>query len=157
MHSLIPSLINFAILIGLLVFYLHAPLRAFVRGRHESLRDELKRVADQLRQAQERYDEFSAKLKAMQAEIGALREQARQDGQAIKLRLIQDGQRVAQTIVEDARGAADAVLDDLKIELRRELGGMVLQSAERIIRERLKPEDQVRMRREFAREVETAQ
>ena len=44
---------------------------------------------------QERYDEFNAKLKAIDAEIQSIREQYRSDAASSRLRLMSDAQRIA--------------------------------------------------------------
>jgi len=155
MHSLVVPLINLSILIAVLVYYLRAPLKAFIKIRHESVRDELERVAEQLKLAQEKYDEFSAKLKAMQAEIVVLRDQARQDGEAIKLRLVNDGKRVSVAIVMDAKAAAEALIEDLRISLKRELAASVLSRAELLVLGRLTSEDRKRFRLDFSKQVES--
>ena len=154
MHTLIAPAINFFILIGLLVYFLRQPLADFVRSRHETTRDELSRVADQLKSAQEKYDEFTAKLKAMQAEIGILREQARQDGEAIRLKLVADGRRVSATVVADAKEAAVALQEEVRLDLRRELALRVVSRAETMIRSRLTSEDRVRIRGDFVHDLE---
>lgn len=157
METLVAPAINLAILVSILGYYLRQPLKGFVRTRHDTLRDEVERVGNQLKLAQAKFDEFSAKLKAIDAEVAALKEQARQDSEAMKVRVINDAKRLSQTIVTDARSSAQSVYVDLKNDLRRDLANRVLDKAEALLRSRLTGDDRIRIQREFSRQVERIQ
>jgi F-type H+-transporting ATPase subunit b len=157
METLIAPAFNFIALVAILAYYLRAPMRGFVRTRHDTLREELERVGGQLKTARTRYDEFLAKIASMNSEIASLREQARQDAEAMKKRVLADGQRMSQLIVADARTAAEAMFTDFRAQLRTEMGEKVLDRAEAILRARLTGDDRVRIAREFSRQVEQIQ
>ena len=156
MHELIAPTFNVSVLIITLVYFLREPTRAFVSERHTSLKEELERVAAQLREAHEKYNEFSAKLKAIDAEIAGLNSQMRQDAEAMKARIIADVRRVANIIVIDAKAASETLFTDLKNQLRAELSTQVLARAETILTERLTGDDKARIRREFSKQVESS-
>ncbi len=157
MKELILPFINFTMLVGLLVWKLKAPIRSFVVQRHVSLRDELKRVREMLVGAQAKYDEFTGKLKAMDAEIVSLREQAKQDAAASKTRVVAEAQRLSATIATDARASAQGLYTQVKNELFLEVGMKTIDRAENILRERLTGDDRARIRQEFSNQVETVQ
>jgi F0F1-type ATP synthase membrane subunit b/b' len=157
MNELILPFINLLILIGVLAYYLRAPLRAFVLERHTTLRDELRRVRDLLANAKARYDEFTAKLKAMEAEIQSLRDQARQDAATAKSKILAEAQALSATIVSDARRSAQGLYGQLKSELFVQAGQRVLDRAEELLRERLTGDDRARIRHEFSAQVERVQ
>jgi F0F1-type ATP synthase membrane subunit b/b' len=157
MSELFAPTINLLILVGILAYYLRTPVKQSVQDRHTGLRDELARVRDLLRQAQDQYNEFSSKLKAIEAETTALRQQAVQDAEAAKHRIINDAQRMANAIASDSRRAAESLYGELKSQLASELGGRVLDRAEAILRERLTGDDRARIRKEFSTQVETVQ
>jgi F-type H+-transporting ATPase subunit b len=152
--SFVIQTINTIVLLFILVRFTKAPLRAFVTDRHTSLRDELTAVSGKLKQSKERFEEFSAKLKAIEAEVTALRNQARQDAESMKVRTLADAKRLSETIVTDARAAAQGLYSDLRAQLRTDLAEKVLDRAERLLRERLTGEEKVRIRREFSKQVE---
>jgi F0F1-type ATP synthase membrane subunit b/b' len=157
MSELIYPFINLLILIAIIVVYLREPLRGFVRGRHETLRDELQRVRELLSQSQTRYDEFTGKLKAMEAEIITLREQAKHDAAASKSKIVAEAQKLSAMIITDARSSAQGLYAQLKGELFIEVGGKVLDRAEAMLRERLTGDDRARIRNEFSSQVESVQ
>ena len=157
MSELIFPTINLAILIGILVVYTREPIRAFIRTRHETLRDELRRVRDLLVNSKAKFEEFSAKLKAMEAEIQALRDQAKQDAATIKSKILAEAQTLSATIVSDARRSAQGLYGQLRSELFVEVGNKVLDRTESVLRERLTGEDRARIRNEFSTQVESVQ
>ena len=154
METLIAPTINLAILLSILVYYTRAPLRGFVQQRHESLRDELARVREQLKQARVKFDEFSAKLKAIDVEIGAIQQQTRVDAEAMKSRIIAEGQKLSAHVVEDARNGAQNLYSELRAQLYGEFTGRVLDRAEALLKERLTGDDRARIQREFSTLVE---
>lgn len=157
MSELIFPAINLAILITIMVIYLREPIRAFVRGRHETLREELRSVRDLLAGAKTKYEEFSSKLKAMEAEITSMREQAKTDAAATKSKILAEAQSLSATIVSDARRSAQGMYGQLKNELFVEVGHKVLDRAEQMLRERLTGDDRARIRHEFSAQVESVQ
>lgn len=157
MSDLIYPTINLAILITIMVVYLREPISGYVRTRHETLRDELRRVRDLLANAKAKYDEFSAKLKAMEAEIHSLRDQAKQDAASAKSKILAEAQSLSATIVSDARKSAQGLYGQLRSELFTEVGGKVLDRAEAMLRERLTGDDRARIRNEFSSQVESVQ
>lgn len=157
MESLAASSFNLLLLVGFLAYKLNRPVRDFVAKRHVTIKDEIGNVRTQLRQAQEKYDEFSAKLKAIDAEIANLREQAKQDAAAIKQKILTESRRVSSQVISDAKSSGDALFAELKSQLYSELSQRVLDRAETILRDRLTGDDQARMRAEFSNEVGSMQ
>jgi F0F1-type ATP synthase membrane subunit b/b' len=157
MQELIAPIVNLGILIAVLVVYTRKPLGAFVASRHATLRDQILNVRKQLTGAQEKYEEFSAKLKTIDSEIAVLREQARQDAQGAKNRAGSEVQRLSAGVVADARTASSQLFDDLKTQLRHDLAVRALERAEAILNVRLTGDDKARLRREFSTQVEGAQ
>ncbi|MEO7161632.1 MAG: hypothetical protein ABI041_01810, partial [Bdellovibrionia bacterium] len=74
METLFAPSFNLLILIAFMVYKLNKPVKEFVSLRHKTIRDDIHSVKQELQLAQEKYDEFSARLKAIDAEIVTLRE-----------------------------------------------------------------------------------
>jgi len=157
MESLVYPLINVLILIAFLATKMRAPIREFAAQRHLSIRGEIQSVQEQLRQAQEKYDEFSAKLKAVDAEIAILKEQTKQESASLKQKITNEARRVAGSVVSDAKNAAEGMFADLKGKLYCDLVNQVLDQAQGLLKERLTGEDRDRMRKEFSSQVESIQ
>lgn len=157
MLTLILPIINLAVLVYIMVRYMRQPLTTFVEQRHHSIATDLKETALMLQDAQEKYNEFSAKLKAIDVELNALRTQFRQSAEETKQKIIGDAQRHSSAIVGDAHGVIAGLFEELRGELYRELGHQVLRRAEDVLLTNLTSDDRVRIRREFSRQVESVQ
>jgi F0F1-type ATP synthase membrane subunit b/b' len=157
MATLIAPFINLLILVGVLVFYCRKPLQVFAETRHHTIREDLETVRNQLRNAQEKHAEFSAKLRAVDAEVSGLRAQMIQDANAMKSRIVAEAQKLSGNVIEDAKHASAVLYTEFKSSLYSELGARVLDRAEIILKERLTGDDRARIRKEFSTQVETAQ
>ncbi len=149
--------INFTILVALLYWKLKEPVRKMVAERHSFIRDEVSRVEQLLANSKSRFDEFAARLKAIDAEVNSLRAQSAQEGEAMKLRIMADAKRLSGVIVADSQAGVRDVFSDARNELRLRLGLKVLDRAEQILRTRLTGDDRARIRQEFSRKVESIQ
>ncbi|MBY0469848.1 ATP synthase F0 subunit B [bacterium] len=149
---LIPALNLFALL-AILFFYTRKPIVEFVKTRHSTVQTDLEQVTQQLHQAQEQFEEFSSKLKAIDAEVASMREQAKQDAETMKGRIVSDAKKLSGVILSDAKSTAEAVITDLKSELIREYAIKVLDKAEITLKERLTGDEKKRIQQEFSKQV----
>lgn len=153
MHALFAPFVNVSILVGVLFYYLRAPLKAFVQERHNSIKNQVKSVSDELRLAQNRYEEFSSRIKALDVEVRALREQGKLECEQMKTKLLTDARRVSSAIISDSKDAANQLFVDLQKELRQDLGEKIIQKAEKQIREKLTSDEKSRIRDEFSEQL----
>ena len=151
--SLILPALNLAVLVGFLVWKLRAPLARFVRQRHLYVRDEVSRVSRQLEDSQQRYQEFSSKLRAIDAEVGALRDQAKSDAVAAQLAIRAGAKKIAQQILEDAKTGANNAFQETRSSLKAEFGARVIDRAEALIRGQMNDGLRTQVREGFVRQV----
>lgn len=153
MLTLIAPLFNLIVLIVVLTVVLKEPLRAFVKQRHHQIGDAVEKTRQMLRDAHEQYDEFSAKLKAIDVEVAAIHKQAKQDAQGAHERILQEAQKLRNSIVSDARVNAENIFGDLKAQLRGEVAARVLDRVEILFRDRLTSDDRIKIRNDFSVQV----
>lgn len=154
MHGLIAPSINLLILVGLLAYFLREPLKAFVRQRHDSVREGVERAHEELRLAQERYTEFTAKLSSLGLEAESLRDQIRADSHAARDRVLEQAKLLSTHIVGDARETSQGLVNELRTQLYIEFGARVVDRAEGLLKDRLTGDDRARIREEFSRQLE---
>ena len=157
MESLFAPSFNLAILLAFMVYKLNKPVREFVSLRHTTIRGEIQSVRQELLQAQEKYDEFSSKLKAIDAEVVTLREQGQQEITAMKQRILSESGRLSLNIISDARASAEGLYLEFKGQLYSELSAQVLDRAELLLREKLTSDDRVAIRSAFSKQLEAIQ
>ena len=98
----IAKAVNFALLVGILGYFLRAPLMAYLDGRIGKVREDLVSAAQTRETAVRALAEIDAKLKALPGEIEALKHRGAEDLIAERARIEQDAQ---------AERAADARAD----------------------------------------------
>ncbi|MGE0614688.1 MAG: hypothetical protein AB7P04_03530 [Bacteriovoracia bacterium] len=152
--SLILPFINLSLLVAIILYFTRGHLKTFVKNRHETLREEIQTVREQLKAATERYEQFSAKLKAVEAEVSSLTTQMARDAQDMKARIVTHAKQSSSQMVADARGAARGGLEGLKQEVRSEFGWRVISKAEEILTKKLTGDDRARIRKEFSSQME---
>lgn len=150
MEHLFPPTFNFLLFTGLLFYFLRKPVRAYVAGRHTTIRDTIHSVRAQLRASQAKFEEYGSKLKAMDVEVQALKSQARNDAQESKTRIIKNAEQLAKTLVSDSKAAAEGQFSTLRAQLRQELGARIVARAESLLQSKLTGDDRARIRREFS-------
>lgn len=140
--------VNFAILVGILVYFLKRPLATFLSERSAMLR---KAIDDA---ARARADAAS-RLAAIQAQMARLSEEIDRVNGRMEAEAAEEAQRIreaasaeAERIQAQARVAADQEVKKARVELRREAAELSTRTAAEIVARGMTPEDQERLVRE---------
>jgi len=157
MKHLLISTFNFSIFTAILVYLTRKPLMDFVAERKVLLARDLDDVRDRLRSAREKFDEYSAKLKAIDAEIAGYQQRTRAEAASTHAKIISEAKQTAGTVISDARTFSSAKMGELKAEISADLGAKVVERAEALLKQRLTKDDRVRLRKEFSSELEVVQ
>jgi len=157
MEALIPQLINFSILVGILVWKLAGPVKNFVAQRAQDVGSDIRATADQLQRAQSQLAEFSSKLKAVDAEITLLKQEAKSEAAQIQERITNEARRLSDQVVRDANSRKESLISEARSRLASELAMKVVDRAEAVLKGRLTGDDRVRLRKEFSNQLERLQ
>lgn len=136
--STIAPYINFAILVGVLVYLLRKPMKDFLAQKREAVGKMLKDSEQARDEALSRLAALQSKLESLEADIDQIRQQAEREAQAEKERLIEEAKEDARRIVE---GAEKEISNRVKLairELKTYVAGEAVAKAEEIIREKIK-------------------
>lgn len=151
------SWLNLVILVAVGFVKLRKPAKDAIAQRALFMRNELSTVREQLARSKASYEEYSAKLQAIDAELRAMQEENRTQARGMAARITGEAQRLGAQIIQDARTAADAATQDFRRQLVGEFGAKIIQRVEAQVRERLTGDDRLRIRQEFSRMVEGTQ
>lgn len=154
MDQLISPAINFALLVGLLVYFLRKPVIQFVASRSAQIRTQVEEAAAMKREAEAKLKEFEQKLRDFEKEAKELIENARLEGESLKTRIIENAQKTAERMIKDADATVQANVNEFKDQIRRETIEKAIQLAESTIRERLSDEDQRRFINDYVQKVQ---
>ena len=154
MEHLIPQVINVVVLVAVLVYFLRAPIRAAVKSRQEVIKKEVDEARALKAEAEKKYKEFSQKLASLESEAAAILSQAKNDAEAMKIKIMQNAKSAAERVIKDAEQATTMALSDTKAEIKKEVIEKAIALAEKMIREKVTSEDQRRMLNEYVGKVE---
>ena len=101
--ALFWPVVNFAIMCGVLYYFLNAPLAGHLRDRGETIRRDLVEAASLKATATAQLADIDRKLKALPGEIETLRERGKADVAAEEQRITQQAAADRDRLVEQAR------------------------------------------------------
>ena len=141
----IAKAVNFALLVGILGYFLRAPLMAYLDGRIGKVREDLVTAAQTRETAVRALAEIDAKLKALPGEIEALKHRGAEDLIAERARIEQDAQAERQRMLEHTRREIEMRLSVARRELLELAANLAVDVASERIRTTITPEDQARL------------
>ncbi len=150
----IAKTVNFALLVGILVYFLRAPLSTYLAGRISKVREDLVSAAQTRETAARQLAEIDARLKALPLELDALKQRGADDIAAERKRIEEAAEAERQRILEHARREIEMRLR----VARRELLELTADRAVGIARDRIArsitPEDQSRLVDRYATQLQ---
>lgn len=146
--------VNFIILCGLLYYFFADPWRSYLRDRHASIRRDLVAAAALRAAAAEQLNEIDRRLKALPAELEALRRRGVEETAAEERRIAEAAAQERNRLLEQARREIDLQLRVAKRELTEHAATLAVNAAtERISRE-ITPADQTRLIDRYVQQVQ---
>ncbi|MCS7203939.1 MAG: F0F1 ATP synthase subunit B [Thermodesulfovibrio sp.] len=148
------KIINFAILVSLLVFFLGKPIKRFFAQRRELIERSIRESQEAKELAQKALQEVEEKLKLKDKEIQDILDTARKIGEQEKQQIIQETDKLRQKILEQARTNIEFELKMAKDALRLEAAELAIELSEKKIKERITPEEQQKLLQESIKIIE---
>ena len=145
--------VNFAVLVGVLVYFGRKPLRQALQARHEQLKADLAAAAEARTAAAARLDKQNARLASLEQEIADIRAGIKQEAEAEKARLIAMAEERAKRIREESEFMIEQQVKQAEEDLRRETAAAAVALAEKIVRSQLGAADQQRLIDTFVGDV----
>jgi F-type H+-transporting ATPase subunit b len=149
----IAKAVNFALLVGVLVYFLRAPLAAYLDSRIGKVREDLVTAAQTRETATRALAEIEAKLKALPAEIEGLRQRGAEDLIAERARIEEAAEAERQRLLEHTRREIDMRLRVARRELLELTANLAVGIASDRIKGSITPEDQARMVDRYAQQL----
>ena len=146
-------IVDFAIIAGVLVYFVAGPFKNFFRSRVEGIEAALAEAKTAREEALKRLADVEARLKDKDAEVQSLLKVAEENGQKERELLIKDSEKAGEDILASAKENIDAELLKAKDALRREAALLAVELAEKMVRENIKKEDQARIVEEYIAKV----
>jgi F-type H+-transporting ATPase subunit b len=136
---------NFAILVGLLVYFLKSPFVTYLASRGAQIRQDLVTAAEMRAAASAQLAEIDAKMQALPGELEALRRQGADDIKAEQARIAEATAIERERLLDQTRREIDMRLRIARRELTEHAAHLAVQVAEQRIRQTITPDDHVRL------------
>ncbi|MCK6529609.1 ATP synthase F0 subunit B [Myxococcota bacterium] len=137
--------VNFALLIGLLVWAGRRPVGDYLRNRAAAVRGELQDSARVRDDARAKYAEYDRRLAAFDQEIKGLVDRVRAECQVEHDQAMVQARAMADGLVQTTRRAVEEEARRAHYELRREAVDLAVRLAEGVLREGVTADDQRRL------------
>jgi F-type H+-transporting ATPase subunit b len=129
--------INFIVLVFLLTKFLYRPVVSMLDERSRTIRDSMEQAERVRKEAEQAESERATMLADARREIQEMMTRATQTAERIQADARADAQLQAQRIIERAQQEAAAERAQSMSDLRREVAGLAVMAAERIINKNL--------------------
>ena len=140
--SMIAPYINFAILVGLLVYLTRKPMAEFLAQKRKAIQKMLKDAEAARDGAVRKMNEMQAKLQGLQGEIDQIKANAEREAHLEKERLIAEAKEEAKRILEATDKEVSNRVKLAVRELRAFAATEAVAQAEEIIKQKLGDENQ---------------
>ena len=151
--SFLWGVFNFTLFVIILWKFALPAIRKFFAERSQNTRQFLKEAEEAKSAADARLKEYEGKLAALDKETEALRAQATEEGKAEKERLIQLAAKEAEAIKQQAKVIAEQEIKRAKQELKKEAARLSLQRAEELVKEAINDDDQIRLMKDYIKQI----
>src|ERR671913_604124 len=120
------KLLNFAVLVGALVYFLKSPIAAHLASRSAQIRQDLVTAAEMRAAATAQLAEIEKRMKALPAELEALKRQGAEDVKAEQARITQTAAAERTRLLEQTRREIDTRLRIAKRELTEQAAALAV-------------------------------
>jgi F-type H+-transporting ATPase subunit b len=141
----VAKVANFAILAGVLVYYLKTPVRTYLVSRTTAIRQDLVTASEMRASAAAQLAEIARKLQSLPAELAALKAQGEQDVAAEQARIAQAAAVERERLIQQTRREIEMRLRVARRELTEHAAQLAVRIAEERIKRTITLEDQVRL------------
>jgi F-type H+-transporting ATPase subunit b len=143
--EIVARIVNFAILAGTLTYFLRSPLRNYLAGRDTQIRSDLVNAAETKREAAAEIEAIDQKMRALPAELDALRAEGAKEIAAEEGRIKSAAAAERDRLLEQARREIDLQVKVAERDLVAHAADLAVGVASERIRKNITDEDQKRL------------
>jgi F-type H+-transporting ATPase subunit b len=144
---------NFALMVGLLAYFVTKPIRKGLKERTEDIRKTLADAQAAQEAAEAKHREYSEKLAKATEEIAGITEAIRREGELERDKILLAAKEMAVKIEKEAENKAYGVVAKARAELREEAARLAVDLAENLLKKQISAEDQKRLVEEYMQKV----
>src|SRR3990172_3211622 len=145
--------VNLFVFLGFGIYLLRRPLSDALHNRREQIKRELIKAREERDAALAKLAEVEGRLVNLAAAVDAIREKAKAEAAAERLRILRATEMEMSKLREDARREIEIAGKAARQELRAFAAAESVRMAEELIRREIRPEDDTRMISESVEEL----
>ena len=147
------AVVNFTLLLFVLRKLGKQPLSNFLSARRNEVETGIKEAAEVKAKAEAVFKEYSDRLKTMDADMEQLRRDIQEAAEADKKRILAEAEETTARLRKDTEALIEQHARELGDSVRLELVQAAMAAAEDMLRKALSPEDQLRLARQFQKDL----
>ena len=144
---------NFALMVGLLAYFVTKPIRKGLKGRTEEIENKLAEAEAAKEAAEAKHREYSEKLAKATEEIASIAASIRREGEMERDKIIAAATEMAAKIEQEAENKAAGVVAKARTELREEAASLAVELAEDLLKKQVSADDQKRLVEEYMQKM----
>jgi F-type H+-transporting ATPase subunit b len=153
----IAKIVNFAILGGVLFYYLRTPISTYLASRGTQIRQDLVTASEMRAAAAAQLAEIEKKMQALPAELDALKARGAEDVKSEQARIAQAAATERERLIAQTHREIDTRLRMARRQLTEHAAGLAIKLAEERIKRTITPVDQLRLVDRYAAQLRDAQ
>ena len=150
---LVARLFNFAILAGVLVYFLRRPIQEYLQTRSGQIRQDLVTAAEMRRAAAHQLEQIQRQMAALPSELESLKARGTEDIAAEQQRIGEAAKAERERLLEQTRREIQMRLRVARRELTELAAQLAVQVAEQRIKRNITADDQLRLLDRYAGQV----
>lgn len=152
----VARLFNFAILVGVLVYFLKSPIAAYLNSRSTQIRHDLVTAAEMRAAATAQLAEIDRRLRSLPGELEALKTRGAEDVRTEKIRIAEAAAAERERLIEQTRREIDMRLRIARRDLVEHAAELAVHVARERIARSITTDDQLRMLDRYTRQLQEA-
>ena len=144
---------NFALMVGILVYFVTKPIRKGLKERREGIEKALAEAEAAKQAAEAKHREYTEKLARATEEIKSIAASIRHEGEVERDKIIAAAREMAAKIEREAENKAAGVVANARAELREEAARLAVELAEDLLKKQVSADDQKRLVEEYMLKV----
>jgi F-type H+-transporting ATPase subunit b len=153
LRDFIYRCVNFALMVGLLAYFVTKPIRNGLKGRREEIEKTLAEAKAAKEAAEAKHREYSEKLAKATEEIAGIADSIRREGELERDRILAAAGEMAVKIEQEAEAKASNAVTRARTELREEAARLAVELAEVQLKKEVSSADQKRLVDEYMQKV----
>lgn len=145
---------NFAVLIGLLVYFAGKPLKEIIQNYSASIKSSLEESERRAKEAEERLREIEEKWRRLDEEVERIKHQALENAEKERERILREAEAEAEKIKKNAMEEMEAIYEKALRELRKYAAELAVEIAKERIKARMNPGIQKKLLDKYIKELE---